>query len=322
MKAYFKHPFPYFVAIIILLLYLLLPSIAKAIASHPTFASYAQSDAQKIASLLRQSLLFPIGYWLPKQLIPWIVFPYWWIIASLIIAIYRYTAPSWKWILGALATSFLLLACFPNSLLYLEGSAPSQSIGSVANGSIKHAKRIPFRGDNFTTYSLLGYLAGRTFAHETVRDIVLDAYKDCATTSPEHVFVLGESGCRKGGRFLPHRTHQNGLSVDFMVPMKKKGVPYRCFHIANLWGYGMEFDTKGRMGEVEIDFEAAALHLLALKKAAEKRGWAMQKVIFDPVLRPKLLATSVGSKIKNLPFTKRRVIIRHDDHYHIDFKKQ
>jgi len=71
-----------------------------------------------------------------------------------------------------------------------------------------------------------------------------------------------------------------------------------------------------------MDFEAIAQHLYALKKSAKKNGLVIEKVIFDPVLRRHLKKTSVWSKIKHLPFSKKRVAWRHDDHYHVDFAER
>lgn len=43
------------------------------------------------------------------------------------------------------------------------------------------------------------------------------------TRAPEKLpakhYVYGETGLAHGGQIRPHRTHQAGLSVDFMVPV-------------------------------------------------------------------------------------------------------
>ena len=39
---------------------------------------------------------------------------------------------------------------------------------------------------------------------------------------PDTVYKYTETGFENGGKFRPHKTHQNGLSVDFMTPVKNK----------------------------------------------------------------------------------------------------
>ena len=120
----------------------------------------------------------------------------------------------------------------------------------------------------------------------------------------------------------PHRTHQNGLSVDFMVPVIDKsgasvalpGSP------ANQFGYGWEFGSDGRAGALSIDFDAMAEHLYRLSIAAKRRNIAIDKVIFDAALMPALLRTNRGPYLRHhLSFMKKRPWIRHDEHYHVDF---
>jgi murein endopeptidase len=51
-----------------------------------------------------------------------------------------------------------------------------------------------------------------------------------------------------GGRIRPHRTHQNGLSVDFFVPVRNaqgKSVPLPI-SITNRLSYNIEFDISGK----------------------------------------------------------------------------
>ncbi len=300
-------------------LYFYIPTLSKNIASDPTFASYAIHDAERIALTVQKYLVFPLGKFLSAKWRAILVFPFYLI---LFLSLYFFIKKTWKYLryfLLAFAVALLMLFCFPSLLQLTENDKRSESVGHVGNGSIQNAKRVDFRGDNFTTYSFLCYLAGRTYVHDKVKATILDAYSSCEKTCSGKTFVLGETGRCKGGRFMPHRTHQNGMSVDFMVPVLKKNKPYRFNWIFNIWGYGREFDNRGKKGKYEIDYEAIAKHLLALDQAAKKNGLVIQKVIFDPVLRKILLEKPGGDKIKSLPFTKKRVIIRHDDHYHVDF---
>lgn len=201
---------------------------------------------------------------------------------------------------------------------------PRESIchGSTSRGWIEHAVRLPLWGTNFQTYSTVGAAAGRTHVHSRVSTSVLDAYAALASSHPDLQFVYGETGWPRGGRIRPHRTHQNGLSVDFFVPVRDaKGKPVRLPTPAHSgFGYAMEFDEHGRLGDLSIDFEALALHLLALDHAARRAGAPMDRVILDAPLRKRVLETKLGAEVsRRIRFLEGMVWIRHDEHYHVDF---
>ena len=176
--------------------------------------------------------------------------------------------------------------------LGLDFGAPSTCRGSIANGSLESGRRLPYSGENYRAYSLLGYLLGRTFVHDKVRNAMRDAYADLARSHPDLRFVYAETSWPWGGNFAPHKTHANGTSVDFHVPTRTDGqvseLPTSPF---NQFGYSVEFDGAGRAGSLLIDFEAMGLHLLALDKAARANGTRIQRVIFDPALHSKLAAS-------------------------------
>jgi penicillin-insensitive murein DD-endopeptidase len=209
-----------------------------------------------------------------------------------------------------------------NLFIYFENKEPSQSIGTTADGSLINGKRLPSRGNNFTTYSNLGSLIGRTCVHHKVREVILDSFDQLSKDLPNKVFVYGETGWPCGGRIRPHKTHRNGLSVDFMVPVLNKQ-NYSIFLPASLFnkfGYSWEFDTHGKADGYEIDFDATAAHLLALKRAGDKKGVKIAVVIFDPPLQTLLFQTKQGAELKRtIPFSTKPVWIRHDEHYHVDF---
>ncbi|MFK8101922.1 MAG: penicillin-insensitive murein endopeptidase [Saprospiraceae bacterium] len=319
MKSFFKTPTPYLIALLLTLLYLSLPWLTQQFISDPIFSKSAELDRKNIVRFVRYAMAFPLSKLLAKKYVLLLIFPYFLLLCFALKFIYNRTKKVLKYGSLAMVILLLFLYLFPNSLLVFENERASISHGTVGNGWLENGKRIPFEGENYTSYSFLGYLLGRTFAHERVKQTLLDAYDICKTTCPSIYFVLGETGKCKGGKFLPHRTHQNGLSVDCMSPLQKGAQHYRTHHVFNLWGYGLEFDSQGKTPTYEIDYETMAQHLLALKKAAAKNGLRIQKVIFDPVIRPQLFKTSVGAQIRNLPYTKNRVTVRHDDHYHVDF---
>lgn len=213
-------------------------------------------------------------------------------------------------------------------LLFLIGLSPlsfaaeSRCYGTTASGRLEGGVKLPSRGKNFVSYSKIAELAGRTYVHTTVKKIVLAAYQTLATELPDKVFKYAETGFKNGGKFRPHKTHQNGLSVDFMTPVvdatgKSVHLPT---HTGNRLGYDIEFDKQGNYQELSIDYEAMAAHLQALHQQAKKAGYDLWRVIFDPTLQPYLFKTQYGDYLKkNIRFSKRRSWVRHDEHYHVDF---
>lgn len=204
----------------------------------------------------------------------------------------------------------------------LAVASASQCFGTASKGRLDAGVKLPIRGENFAAYSAVGAAAGRTHVHSTVADIIVGSYAALATAMPSKTFVYGETGWAGGGRFRPHRTHQNGLSVDFFVPVKDsagKSVPIPT-DVMSRFGYDVEFDANARYAGYVIDFPAMAEHLYQLDQAAKARGKTIALVIFDPVFLPHLFATERGVYLrKNLPFMKGRPWVRHDEHYHINF---
>ena len=218
--------------------------------------------------------------------------------------------------LGALA--------FGNSVaIALESKAPSRSIGTPARGRLVHGRRLPGSGPNYAAYSRLGTLLGRNTVHERVRDAVVEAYRELERTQPGVRFTYGETGWPNGGRLRPHRTHQNGLSVDFMVPVRTAdGRPARMSTAPwHRFGYDVEFDSLGRSGDLRIDFAAVAAHLSALARAASRYGLAIERVIFAPELERAMRRDATNrAALGKLHFMRERPWVRHDEHYHVDFR--
>jgi len=102
-----------------------------------------------------------------------------------------------------------------------------------------------------------------------VRDVFVEAFSELEKSIPEYVYVYGETGFKNGGRFKPHKTHQNGLSVDLIIPVKnEKGeyvkLPTNAF---NRYGYDIDFTLEGKYGDLTLDYEAFSALLVALKLA-------------------------------------------------------
>lgn len=201
-------------------------------------------------------------------------------------------------------------------------AAQSQCYGTVSKGRIEGSVKLPLSGANFSAYSTLAASAGRTHVHTTVAEVLTASYAALQKTSPSVTYVYGETGWPSGGRIRPHRTHQNGLSVDFFVPVrnaKAKSVPLPT-GLDNRWGYDIEFDEEAMYGGYSIDFPALAEHLYQLDLAAKARGVGIALVIFETSYLPRLFATPRGAYLQqNLPFMKGKPWVRHDEHYHVDF---
>lgn len=203
----------------------------------------------------------------------------------------------------------------------------SISTGTTGNGSLKNGYPFPFSGRNFHYFDTTSYLNNRCFVHKNIRNAVLNTYAQLDTLLPGRNFGIMECSNENGGKIAPHRTHQNGLSVDFMSPLIKAGQPYLAADYTGAAHYLMDFDNDGNYTEdpsVGIDFETIAHHLLLLEANARRQGFRIAKVIWKTELREELFATPSGKKLKASGIyitTQLTPLINalHDDHYHVDF---
>lgn len=205
----------------------------------------------------------------------------------------------------------------------IASATTSTCFGTTSHGHLKNGVQLPAEGDNFVGYSTIARLAGRTYVHSDVRDIIVASYQDLETEQPNKVFKYAETGFEGGGQFKPHKTHQNGLSVDFMTPViNEEGASVHLpTHPLNKFGYNIEFDTDDQFDGMRIDYEAIAAHIVTLHKQAQKRGYDLWRVIFDPKLQPNLFKTKYASYLKaHIQFSKKPSWVRHDEHYHVDFE--
>ena len=208
----------------------------------------------------------------------------------------------------------------------LKGS--SRSTGTVSDGKLENGYLLPFSGTNYHYFDTNSYLHNRCFMHLKVKETLLATYAQLETTAPKRLFGIMECSNEHGGKIAPHRTHQNGLSVDFMTPLLQQGIPYTELDFMGAAHYLMDFDDKGFYTEdstVKIDFELMAFQLLSLIEQAKKNGLTIEKIIWKTELRDELFATESGKKLKATGVyvtTKLSPLINslHDDHYHVDFK--
>jgi len=207
---------------------------------------------------------------------------------------------------------------------------PSKSTGSVSNGKLINGKLIPFKGKNYQYFDAGSYLGGRAFLNDKVLKTILASYKVFETQLPNKLFYVMECANQEGGKLYPHKTHQNGTSVDFMMPKLKDGVPYSGLDSIGVDHYFLTFDNDGHYSEdqsISIDFNLIAQHILQLNKDAKKNGLKIKKVIINTDLKDELFATEYGKKLKASGIYVVRnlsplINALHDEHYHIDFVKR
>ncbi|MEN8251329.1 MAG: penicillin-insensitive murein endopeptidase [Bacteroidota bacterium] len=211
-----------------------------------------------------------------------------------------------------------VLFLFPINLL----AETSTCYGTTSKGNLVNGVQLPGEGNNYVGYSSVARLAGRTYVHSAVKKIIINAYKSLETEQPNKIYKYAETGFREGGEFKPHKTHRNGLSVDFMTPVvNTSGMSVHLpTHPLNKFGYNIEFDKNDKHDDLSIDYEAMAAHIVMLHSESKALGYDLWRVIFDPKLQPGLFKTKYGPYLKkNIQFSKKRSWVRHDEHYHIDF---
>lgn len=214
---------------------------------------------------------------------------------------------------------------------YLEhhqDSIETNSVGSVSRGSLKNGTIIPFSGSNYSYFDTASYLSGRAFTHQLVAQTLVNTFKKIEENGETRKFKVMEFSNEHGGKMFPHRTHQNGLSVDMMMPLKKDEKPYYELDNSGAIHYLLDFNEHGQYTDdvsISIDFEQVANEILTLNEEAKKLGLKITKVIFNTDLKDELFSTSYGQTLKNSgPYITRNLepVINdlHDDHFHIDFE--
>jgi penicillin-insensitive murein DD-endopeptidase len=207
----------------------------------------------------------------------------------------------------------------------------STSKGTVGKGSLVNGVKVPHDYRNFSYFSNLSYyILGRCYVNAKVYNALLDTYETLEKKYPVERFMVMECSQKHGGKMVPHFTHQNGLSVDFMTPLKDKtGKQTTKYDHLGESHYNLDFDENGVLTKdknVSIDFNVMAAHILAVDDAAKKNGLKISKVILKLNLKDNLFATKGGKEILRrkiyfaMKLTK-KVNEVHDDHYHVDFEE-
>ena len=220
-----------------------------------------------------------------------------------------------------------LFTCSLPELLHTN-EGESKAVGSVRNGHIENNYLFPYSGPNWRYFSWLSYYLGNNaYTHSKVYRAAQVAYSRCETTCPGVTFRLMECANVDGGPMYIHWTHQNGLSLDFMVPKLVDGEPAQRLDHFGIFHYLLEFTDTGvsKLDKaVRIDFESIGKHLLALDEAGRVEGLRIKKVILKIELQDELMATAAGPELRRrgIYFVRAlpdQVNDLHDDHYHVDF---
>lgn len=234
--------------------------------------------------------------------------------------------------------------------LFHVNKGDSISVGNRFNGSLENGYLLPYSGENFNSFSWISYyLMDNAYVNNKVGKVVVEAYKNLATLHPENHYVYMECSDRYGGRLNLHRSHRNGLSIDFMCPKTKDNQPYTDLDDWGIAHYFLEFDAKGVLlvkypflnhisskldtlfsklfltKGVSIDYNKIAQHLLSLQKATKGSPVSIRKVILKIELKNELFKGVYGKKLlqSGIPFAtklSKTTNDMHDEHYHVDFK--
>ena len=151
-------------------------------------------------------------------------------------------------------------------------------------------RSLPPHGKGYRTYSYLGSALGRQYAHHKVIATLEDAFTDPHDATGQTFDVAVEV---HGGKFLPHFTHREGMSVDIMT-MKKGDKPARLSTgPLSLWGYcwhidaqsnrqnGLKWDAPSTskylcptipINSEKVDFDVLREMIIQLKRSAKEGG--------------------------------------------------
>ncbi len=201
-------------------------------------------------------------------------------------------------------------------------------MGSVSNGTLKYGKLVPFKGENYQYFDTSSYLGGRAFTSDKVLKTMLDSYQELAAVVPERQFRIMECSNEHGGKLFPHKTHQNGLSIDFMMPLVQGEQAYYGLDDLGKDHYWLSFDNNGKYSKdksISVDFNLIAQHILMLDQEARKNGLKVSKVIIKIEFKDELFATHYGQQLKSkgiyvVKSLSSMINALHDEHYHIDFE--
>lgn len=240
-----------------------------------------------------------------------------------------------RWV-RRLAIGGLLLASGCVTTSYSRALLSRNNITENQSGVLKGTRSLFPTGKGYQTYSFFGSAIGRQYAHHKVIETLEVAF-EALHEDTGRTFDIAEIGHAEGGKFLPHKTHRQGLSVDIMTPMVyDDGQPARLSTgPLSLWGYCWHIDpTNHRLGGYQwdvlpgssyptlcpkvqmksqktVDFNMMKQLIQQLDQTAREKGGRIKYVIVAPSFVSELKGVGV-------PLTTKAKII-HDDHIHVEF---
>jgi penicillin-insensitive murein DD-endopeptidase len=195
------------------------------------------------------------------------------------------------------------------------------SFGGGNCGKLEGGTALPCSGPNFDALAGVDCTLGRNYVHPLVAQTVVDAYGLMRAKLPQRIWQYGETGKKNGGSLWPHKSHQNGLAVDFFMPVvDAAGKPEQLTgSVLNKLGYALEFDQRGHLDGLDIDWSAVGQHLLALEAAGRAHDVRIERIIVTPAYHERLFVQTPELRRLEPLFMKKEAWVRHDEHYHVDF---
>lgn len=218
----------------------------------------------------------------------------------------------------------MVLALTGALMLAKDAAAEDRAIayGGRGCGKLDGGVALPCSGQNYEAFSTTACATGRNYLHPLVVETIVAAYQALEKTDSKRDWQYGDMGWKDGGPFEPHKTHQNGLSADFFVPVvNEEGEPDLVpISVFNKFGYGVDFSDSGVFENLRVDWKAIAAHLVALEQEGKQRGVAVELVILDPGFQKLLLKHAPEAAQFEGRFSRKRAWVRHDEHYHVNFR--
>lgn len=300
LKRWIQSPWPLVWGLILITIFFTLGEIIKLILPYTKYHHVPGFVAEIAANKLRPKISYPISEFVDiKGVGRLFVILYYLVIGYLLVLVHTYAKKYYKYLLGLGIVIFLFLRVFPGTLLLLDSSDPSISVGTPGKGSIENSRRLPFQSD-YKTYSFMGYLMGRTYVHHQLKDVIIETYDLLNEKFPKWQFFIGDCGLKEGGPIAFHKEKQNGLQVDFLVPMNKDGKPYNESSLFNKWNYGLTLGEDGTFDGATVDLSVLGSHISTLHSVCTKHGLAIKKIEMHPDMRKALLGKKLASLLKNI----------------------
>lgn len=300
-SRWLKSPWPVILALFFTLIYFTLGEIIQLILPLTKYKYVPGFLAEPAANYVRHGISYPISAWFDmKGLGKILLIPYYLVVGYLISFTHLLLKPIYKYIALTGLVILIFLRIFPGTLLLFDSKEPSISYGNNNKGSLENARRLPYKHKGYTSYSYLGYLAGRTFVHEKVKITLLEAFENLDGKYNNWDFVIGDASAKEGGPMSFQEEKQNGLTVDFLLPLAIDGKPYNKQRITNYWNYAMTFDQTGRLDGMEVDYSVLAGMLVEIQMAAAKHDLTIKKIEMHPEIKRGLLGKNIASILKNI----------------------